>query len=520
MIKFLDRLSIWCADHTNPIVVKETRQMVRNRFVIGILLTLLSGLIFVACAFILDNGSNPHRYFRGLGRELFGLEFAILALASALIPLNTGARLIKEREGDVDLLYVSAIKPGEIIRGKLFAAIIFWGLMVSAALPFLVFNFVLRGIDIPSVMMSLAILFAGMVIATQIALLGGVFPGGKIIKGILAAIGAIITFQVLGGFFLFRHISRMGRSTVGGFEWGPFVFICFLFIALAGTLHTCAVAMITPVRANRAWPVRLWLTGVWLLFGLFGIIYEWKTVGSEDFFDAWTGGSVVILTFVFIVILGSPPTHATRVRRGLPKNGLLRLLVFPFASGLVNGIVWVGSILAGTLVITLICTSISGFGEDEILGILCFFFYGAAYGLTALVIQRKLLHHWIPRHLVWLLSILVGVFFTILPLILSFLFLGPNFHDLIWEFGCLPAALDNPHNLLPHIIMAGVWCVIMLLVNARYICRGFLTFSPPATPPPAPLPGSEIVDEQESPRPEIEERPNGFGNTQPEQKNG
>ncbi|MDT8389810.1 MAG: hypothetical protein RRC34_04800 [Lentisphaeria bacterium] len=504
MIALLDRLSAWCADHTNPIVIKETRQMVRNKFVIGILLTLLAALLFAACAFILDNGSNPHRYFRGLGRELFALEFAILVFASALIPLNTGARLIKEREGDVDLLYVSAITPGEIIRGKLFAAIAFWLLMVSAALPFLVFNFVLRGIDIPSVMMSLALLFAGVVIATQIALLGGVFPGGKIIKGILAAIGAVLAFQILGGFFIFRHVSRMGRSTVSGFEWAPFLFVCCLFIAAAGVLHTCAVAMITSSQANRAWPVRLWLTGVWLAFAIFGLIYEWTTAGSAHFFDAWTGGSVIILTFVFIVILGSPPTHSPRVRRGLAKNSLLRLLTFPFVSGLVNGIVWVGGLLAGTLLITLIFADISGFDEDDIMGVLCFFFYGAAYGLTALVIQRKLLRQWIPRHLVWLLSVLVGIFFTILPVIMSFLLLGPSFRDLIWEFGCLPAALDNHRGLLPHLMGAGAWMVIMLLINVRYICQGLLTFSPPATPPPPPLPTPETVDEPTASQPETE----------------
>jgi hypothetical protein len=486
MIALLDRLAGHCADWVNPIVLKETRQLVRSRYVVTMLMLLLT-VLFVACAiFVLNVGGSRHTYFRGLGRELFYIEYTILTLFTVSVPLYAGFRLAFERDTNVDLLYVTSVRPAAVIRGKLLAGMVFIGLLLCAALPFMVFNFSLRGIDIPTVVKSLAILFvfAGMV--TQGALFLGAVPCSRIFKMILA-VGAVIT-TLYGGLAMVagRVFYAMSRGYSGGgfaaHDWLPVALALILPLLLTGTLYVLTVALIAPASANRALPVRVWLTFLWLVTAAgAGALFE--LTGDNDFWEMWLVFSLFALAVSVLFTLGAPVRPSHRIRRQVPRNRLLRILVFPFFSGIPNGLAWAAMLAAPTLAAPLWLPALHAkkswrFDEDVLWGSLGFTLYLAAYGLLALLLQRKLLGKWFPRHLVWVLSVMVAAVFSILPLVVTFIVDGAGFHRLKWELGC-PLAVFDSRQIFVHATFAAILLAVFLLVNIRHVCAGITAFAPP-----------------------------------------
>ena len=71
-----------------------------------------------------------------------------------------GLRVASERQdNNPDLLYISTLSPGRIIRGKFFCAAYVTLLFFSACLPFMALTNLLRGVDLPTVFFLMAFLF-------------------------------------------------------------------------------------------------------------------------------------------------------------------------------------------------------------------------------------------------------------------------------------------------------------------------------------------------------------------------
>lgn len=133
-------------DRINPIVVKELRQAVQSRFVIAALMTLLSIQIIAIGIYLLTSGSSLFSF--DAGRDVFLILFAILqGIGMLFVPLYTAVRLAAERsDTNVDLLFITTIKPRSVIAGKMFAAITLTVLIYSACMPFMAFTYFLRGL--------------------------------------------------------------------------------------------------------------------------------------------------------------------------------------------------------------------------------------------------------------------------------------------------------------------------------------------------------------------------------------
>src|SRR5215475_10089115 len=120
------------SDRINPIVVKELRQAVQSRIVIAALLTLLSVQLVAIGIYILASGVTS--FGADAGRQVFLMLFGILQVIGTLfVPLYTGARLAAERsDANVDLLFITTIKPRSVIAGKMVAAMTLTALIYSA----------------------------------------------------------------------------------------------------------------------------------------------------------------------------------------------------------------------------------------------------------------------------------------------------------------------------------------------------------------------------------------------------
>ncbi|MEM6330938.1 MAG: ABC transporter permease, partial [Planctomycetota bacterium] len=145
----LDRVS----DHLNPILVKETRQALRSRqFVLWFL------LLLAACWLVTIGGvawMGPGVQYAAGGGLMFMCYYCVLAFAVVIVvPYAAFRSLSSEQEENTrDVLMVSALRPSQIINGKLGGAVLQIGVYLSALSPCLAFTYLLRGIDLRTILL-------------------------------------------------------------------------------------------------------------------------------------------------------------------------------------------------------------------------------------------------------------------------------------------------------------------------------------------------------------------------------
>src|SRR5206468_9430444 len=92
----------------------------------------------------------------------------------------TGIRLISERSpANMDLLFITTISPRAIIAGKSLAAAALTLLIFSACMPFMVLTYLLRGIDLPTMFIVLALSFFLVVMTIQMTVFVASLPASR-----------------------------------------------------------------------------------------------------------------------------------------------------------------------------------------------------------------------------------------------------------------------------------------------------------------------------------------------------
>ncbi len=260
-------------DHLNPIVVKELRQAVRSRLVVGILMLLLTVLLGAMTLFVIDSADLDMTRAIRKGRDAFQFLIGLFAVVIMLfIPAYTAVRMNKERfQTTADLVFATALTPSAIIRGKFMVGMILTMLVFSAFLPFMVLTYFLRGVDLPSVFIILAMAVLAQSVTVQFALCIACIPCNRVFKGILG-IGAstgIVFFCVAVIAFAIDELLRYGDgSRLGSSDFWIWASILLLGAVLAaGFCHILSAALLSPPTANRALAVRGYLTGAWIITG-------------------------------------------------------------------------------------------------------------------------------------------------------------------------------------------------------------------------------------------------------------
>ena len=189
------------SDRVNPIALKELRQAVKSRFVVGLLLTLLGVMVavLVGHAASLDPARGATS---GGGVWLFAwLNVVLLGVAGVGLPLYTCVRLAVERASAAgDLMLMTALRPWQVVRGKLAAGLATGAVIASACVPFLVVSWLLRGIGIVSILLWLLFDAAFVLVGLSLAIMVGASrfgPVGKVLLAAFAVTGMPILFAVL-----------------------------------------------------------------------------------------------------------------------------------------------------------------------------------------------------------------------------------------------------------------------------------------------------------------------------------
>jgi len=480
--RVLRRLDDWI----NPIVVKELRQAVQGKFVSAALLLLLT--IQLAALGIYIIGSGDFAESSDAGRTAFTFLLAILmAICLIFVPAYTAIRLSFERDTNVDLLFVTTIKPSAIVWGKMFAALTITMLAFSACMPFMVFTYWLRGIDLPSIFVLMTTAFLLVTVAVQVATFVACVHGSRVLKILLSLIAFLMFPQVFIGMLSFAYYSLYSGvgSKLGSWRfWGPASAVLMIAASGIGLLFSLSVAMIKPVSANRALPVRLFVTGMWLVTGVACAAIAYSERDSTSI-SVWGVLSALVFAASFFVGVSEREQLGPRVVRSIPV-AWMRLPAFFLFSGGASGVAWSALMsLATFIVVTLVCRSAAALRSPETqVWVAGLPLYGLAYSMTGLLIRRRVLARSVAPKFTWLIATFLLVLGCTLPFLLGYLVAFGSFRrteDIGAWLITNPFMLSIQSYQSTYLMVAAGWALLAVLLNADWMIEQIRSFRPRAS---------------------------------------
>ena len=473
-------------DRLNPIVVKELRQAVQGKFLIVVVICFLCIQLLTMGIFLITDESISESFDAGL--KIFRvLLWNLLTTCVLFVPAYTGFRLISERaDANVDLLFITTLRPRSIIWGKFLAAIILTVLLYSACMPFMTFTYLLRGIDLPSIFILLALDFVVVAVSIQCAILIGCIPANRDLKVVLGVVWLVIIFvglNIITLFSMFLLDFGIGSQLDSWKFWRGALGVLAGGGAFIGLLALLSIALISPLSTNRALPVRIFVTATWLLTGIGAAIWS---IGVNDFVPIWVWGVVHILlhSIGLFIAVSERESLGQRVRQTIPRRWLLRPLAFLFYSGAGGGVAW------SSLTIALTLLSMVGWlitfphmetgNEMVLIGVLAVLgLYTFSYVLAASLIRRRFLSDRVTGAYTWMIAlVLLGITTAIIPLILFF-FYGE------WEENWLVASplgsfLFTESEVVPFSLIIASFCAVFIgALSLPWFVRQFNDFRLP-----------------------------------------
>ncbi|MBO0725204.1 MAG: hypothetical protein J2P52_06365 [Blastocatellia bacterium] len=471
------------SDRINPIVVKELRQAVQSRFVIATLLTLLSIQLVAIGIYILASGASLFGFYAG--QQSFLMLFGILQVIGVIfVPLYTGARLAAERSDvNVDLLFITTIKPRSVIAGKMFAAMALTALIYSACMPFMAFTYFLRGIDLPSIFISLGVGFVAVITCAQMAVFVACMPVGRAFKVIFGLI-ALTIFGVIYFATVAWVSDILRRGVIGGSFWETITVMSFVICFVVGVFFVMSVALIMPVASNRALPVRLFITAAWLLGGVAAV--SGSVIENRNWpMILWLVAFEIVFALALFVAVSERDRQGRRVRRSIPKSLLGRAPAFFFFSGAAHGVAWASVMIALTLAVARVWAQLfpryGNVGDlvDSVkwMGGMCLYFF--CYAMTGALLRRLLFRRVVGTELTWLISVSLLLVGSVTPFLIGYIIF---FKDQWWseDFGAWwvgnPFAWGYKGHRVLYANVAGMWAALVAALSLPWFIEGVKSF--------------------------------------------
>jgi hypothetical protein len=434
----IDRMDDWI----NPIVVKELRQAVKSRVVVALLMVVLGLELFLVGMFLMfrEAKAGSGNVDWTAGREAFLILQGVLMVAlMLLVPAYACVRLAGEHsDNNVDLLFISTLSPHSIIAGKFFAALVLAFLIFSLSAPFMTFTYLLRGIDIPTITITLGIDLLCMLGCTMVALFLAALPGGRPVKIFFCIMGFVVMLITC---FMLTNVMLAALHEGASFNDSPHFWemasVCTgATLGMVGLLFFYSVALISPPSSNRVLPLRVFLLAAYLLTGA-GVLYGYSKLSDNDFLPVimiWATLWMLVLGAQILISVSERDAWGPRAARAIPRNLLLRIPAFLLYTGSAGGLAFTAvltAITAGTTLWWLDAHSASFPGGsnqrsvDHILTFLVVLLYLYCYGLLAVLFRIHLLASQVRQGFTWLITLLLIGVGSSVPAILAYIL----FHD-------------------------------------------------------------------------------------------
>jgi hypothetical protein len=342
-----DRFSAWgdkASDRMNPILVKETRQALKGRqFTITFMLLLVVAWLISAGGAL---WAGPAIEFGSASRDFFVLYYWVLSFAIFLVvPFGSFRSMLNERDHNTyELLSISTLTPGQIVRGKLSSSIVQILIFYSAIAPFIAFTSLLQGFDLPLVSFMLVGAFLWSTTTCMIALMLSTLSANRqwqafnTIGMLVLLVWQLIFVLVIGPTMVSNPIPFEDEE----FWWGVG---CTLTGALTYFLlfQKIAIARLTFESDNRSSAIRI-ICSVQFVLAWIGLLAVGIYFGATYVEDEAVGSLLLIAALhCFVVgLFASTETDflSRRIRRNMPKSAAIRFLIAAFMPGGSRGFVY------------------------------------------------------------------------------------------------------------------------------------------------------------------------------------
>lgn len=471
MIGLLERLG----DRLNPVLVKEVRQALRgNYFRFTFWATVSLATVLGVMLIVTEDGEGPD------GRAFLGVMFGCLALAThALVPFFAFVAMGGEwEENTYDLLQLSDLKPRQIALGKILSSGVQAMLYYSAFGPFLVFAFLLQGVDLLAVGIMLGGSAVLALVLSTVAVAVSTLSTKRYLRmflhACLAAVLAVATMLSMQAGSIMVAMPQQIRT--GEFLAGLGVALLSL-LWLGGMAYAVAVARLAHREENSSTAGRI-LTAVSVPYAVSGFLLVSGLVpgvrGDHGELMLFFFSLAFVVLFVASILFCSEPDRlGRRVRLEVPTGRGAALLSVPFLPGGSRGILFYlacSALLLGALVIAR--AAVGSPADDpldrHVLAALVTVLYGLVYLGTPRLLQPRRRNVVTERVLVLVLA--AGP--ALVPSFVGF-FLGER-----WlrdaqhpgnPFHVLSDVVDG--HVGPHVFVVGAVAAVVLLLNGAALVR-------------------------------------------------
>ena len=437
---WLDRAS----EILNPILVKESRQSLKSRqFAITFCLLLVLGwgwsLLGVALA-------SPTIYYAPGGAGMLIGYFYVLAFPLiVIVPFSAYRSLASEREdGTYELLSITSLSPRQIIGGKLGSAIVQMLVYLSALSPCLAFTYLLRGIDILTIVLLISYTVLASVMASMLALLIATTSRNRhlqVLFSVLLIVGLMIAFVTVciwGSTAAYRASLGFDESE---FWIAQFVFLSF-YVTTIALFYLAAAARISAPSENRSSRLR-WCMLIQHLLLIGWFFYYFVRFADADLFFGLLSIDLLYWYLMGILMTAESAQLSQRVKRGLPQSFFGRALLTWFNPGPGTGYMYAAINGLSVAVLVLFALAVAewfgfeNFDEDvawfAVVGWCYLAIYLGVIHLFIRTIRRTTRCTMLAGALMHLMAILMGV---IVPLILQL--------SILYDDNYTPLQITNP----------------------------------------------------------------------------
>lgn len=357
---WLERL----AERLNPILIKESRQALKSKqFLVTFTLLLLCGWLWSLIGAVF---SMPEIYYAATGSRMLTGYYCILAVPLlVVVPFSAFRSLASEREdGTYELLSITSLTSRQIVTGKLGSAIIQMIVYYSALAPCIVFTYLLRGVDIVSILVLLIGTFFASVLFSAVGIMFAGLSGSRNWQTLLTvALLATLGFSTWGwlALFSFEIVENMDNTPYGDPEFWIAVaafmsaYVSYLVIViLVGAAQNSFASDNRSTKLRIAMLAQTILFAGWISWG-WTMAPEWEVLVAVFFIACghW---------YVYgIFLTGESQRLSPRVKRGLPVSTAGRTFLTWFNPGSGTGYVFTVTNLA----VLMCCIHIAYFIKEQ-----------------------------------------------------------------------------------------------------------------------------------------------------------
>ena len=417
----IDPVASFFDNRMNALLVRELRQLVRNRFII-IMLNLYIGILALVCLLNVSFAADEYMYNNASGVTLFYWIAGIMGTVGFLIVIPYTALVTAMERINNDLMFTSAIRPSSIVLGKFMNGLILSLLLFSVTLPFFTVANQLRGLDMFTAIGNVWLTFLNLQLTIAVVIL--LFTAVRTyVQLVMMSIGAIIgSIMLLQGFFFMLAMRGGGFLFGGDYTWWGLLWMTLFYAILIAVFLSAAIINVAAPTTNRFMPFRI-TTTLAFIFSFAVCAYLSFDLSAPDLMKTWSLVALWSLLPILLLTICDRDEYSPRLRNLLPRSPVYRFLIFPFHTGAVNGMLW-ASLLAVIIFLTsgLFIPEVFMTGsytqDDYNVFFLILFLFD--YCFTAILLQKWLLGRWIPRGMTWLLVGLLLTFFVTGGLLLHF----------------------------------------------------------------------------------------------------